>query len=379
MKRSIIEVTWDLLKRERDNPDSLSESEKKVLLEHHQDCKKREREEAAASEQLKRDCKYLTSGPERNLIPAYGWIEPIKEMAYELEALNIMLKKFHSVIWFDQTKEKFGTFRGYYTINPTDHLLYKVLTWPLHTLRWLLENKVKYCQTCIELEPRYDVEQYVELKSDEPEDCSDGAGIVEISGKKYRKKIFSCSSKTKIVPQRFKLLWKAKDLVRWLDIKFSSLVSFANRESRADLVIRQAIDGKVQKIVDECERKCNDHCIRCGRWIGKDSRRFQTTGWVTYICSECAKLEKGAVDCTASTATRSQISFERRLKKAITECDLDAAIANKSPEALREAINKLGDMKLVKSGERKLEVGKYDDENLYDENLYEEEYDESGC
>ena len=140
----MIDVTWELLKKERDNSSALTEAEKSALLEHHQVNKKREREHEEANNQLLKDCKYLTSGAERHLIPAYGWIEPIKEMAYELETLNIMLRKHHTIITFDQTKEKFGTFRGYYLIHPTDHLLYKILTWPLHSLRNLLENKINY-------------------------------------------------------------------------------------------------------------------------------------------------------------------------------------------------------------------------------------------
>lgn len=362
-----VEVTWDLLEKERNNPNDLSENEKKALLEHYQVLKKRDREEIEAANQLEKDCKYLTSGAEKCLIPAYGWIQPIKEMAYELEALNIFLRRFHSVITFDQTKEKFGTFRGYYSISPTDHFLYKILTWPLHALSFLLENKVNYSQRYVEVEPRHDVERYVELNLDENlEDCKNIGKIVEISGKKYRREVYSCSSKSNVIPSRHKILWKMKNLVKWLDIEFSKFVSFANRDSRADVVVREALDDKVQKIVDECERKCNDHCIRCGRWIGSGSRRFQTKGWITYICSECAKLEHGAIDCSASSATRAQLTFERRLKKAISECGIDKAVLNGS-SSLDEAVKKLGDMKSVKDGVRELVVGKYDDEELYSE------------
>ena len=369
-----IEVTWDLLKKERDNPSSLSEDEKTALLEHTQVCKKRDRELRQANDQLEEDCKYLTSGSEKRLIPAYGWIHPIKEMAYELEALNISLKKFHTIITFDQTKEKFGTFRGYYSIYSTDRLLYKILMWPLNFLRYLLETKINYQQSYVETTPRHDVERYVELDSKEIEECKDAQNVVEISGKKYKKEIYSCAPKSEIMPSRFKFIWKIKNIVRTIGIKYSSIVSFANRESREDIVVRQAIDNKVQKIVDECERKCDDHCIRCGRWIGKDSRRFQTRGWVTYVCPECAKLDKDAIDCTASTATRVQLAFETRLKKAIEECELDEALVKQSSESLKEAISKLGSMKLLKSGDRKLEVGEYDDEDIY-----VEEDDEFGC
>ena len=238
------------------------------------------------------------------------------------------------------------------------------MTWPLHSLRNLLENKINYHQHWIEIEPRHDVEKYVEIAPDELEDCKDGSNIVEISGKKFRKEVYSCMAKTKIVPGRFKLLWKIKHFVRYLDIKFSSLVSFANYESSADVVVRQALDDKVQKIVDECERKCDDHCIRCGRWIGDGSRRFQTRGWVTYICPECAKLDYGAFDCTASKATRAQLAFEMRLKKAISECGIDKGILNGTPSSLDEAIKKLGGMKAVKDGSRELKAIK-DDEEFY--------------
>ena len=96
---------------------------------------------------------------------------------------------------------------------------------------------------------------------------------------------------------------------------------------------------------------------------------------MTYVCPECAKLDKGAFDCTASKAIRAQLAFERRLKKAISECELDKAISD--PCLLPEAIEKLGDMKSVKEGTRFLKVNKYDDEDeLYDEDDYGEE---DGC
>lgn len=360
-----VEVTWDLLKKERDDPKLLSELEKKVLLEHHRVCKKRDRELTKENDRIKYDCKLLTSGSQKSLIPAYGWLHPVKEMAYELEALNIVAKKFHSVIIFEQIKEKFGTFRGYYSIYPVDHLAYKILTWPIHSLRNLLEEKINYRQTYVEIHPRHMVEKYVEI---EPNDKLDDAkSVVEIGGRKYLKDVFECPSKSEIAPGRYKIFWKLKNLVRALDLKVSSLMSFANRDTIEDLVFRQALDAKVEKIVSECESKCDDYCIRCGGWIGKDAKRFQTTGWVTYICSRCAKLEKNAIDCSSQSATRAQLAFERRLKRAIVECGVGDAISSNSGEVLKESLDKLGSLLMVENGSRKLEARELGDDFGYEE------------
>ena len=72
----------------------------------------------------------------------------------------------------------------------------------------------------------------------------------------------------------------------------------------------------------------------------------------------------GAFDCTASKATRAQLAFEMRLKKAISECGIDKGILNGTPSSLDEAIKKLGGMKAVKDGSRELKAIK-DDEEFY--------------
>lgn len=284
-------------------------------------------------------------------------------MAYKLEMLNLVFKKFHSRVGFDQTKEKFGRFCGYYTIHPTDHILFKILTWPLRRLRSLLEHKIKYCESRDVIVPRHDIERYVEL---DPAKSTDGLlDVVEVAGKRYGIECHTFHGVTEVVPRKHKLLWKVKELVRSADIKFQELVSFTNQESACDVVARQALDAIVQKIVDECEHECDRHCISCGAWIGDSySHRFQTRGWITYVCSRCARrLERDPIDVTASKATEDQLAFERKLKKAMSECGIAGAISSGSGESLQKALEKLGDEKAIETQLRKLDL----DAHNYDE------------
>jgi hypothetical protein len=365
-----VKLTWDLLDKKYHTPDLLTENEKKVLAEYEQDCLKRDKELEEENKKLREECKYLTSGFEHTLIPAFGWIQPIKKMAYELEALNIIFKKFHYTITFDQTKEKFGTFRGYYSITRDSSTLYKFLTWPLHSLNMLLSNKINYRETT-NIKSPYEVERYIECNSDDDlEFTKEGEEIVEIAGKKYKKERCTHPVKTIIVPTKFKLLWKIKNLVNKLDTNFSNLISFVDKDSIEYTVIREALDDKVSDIVNKCEHECDNHCIECGCWIGKNSKRFQTRGWITYVCPKCAKLHKNSFDCTTSAIMHSQLMFEARLKKAILECELSNAISSNSVETIKEAVNRLGSKKAIDSGIRKLEITEFD--NCEDDN-------EDGC
>ena len=358
------ELSWDLLDKKYRTPDLLTENEKKVLSEYEQDCLKRDKELEKENQKLREECKYLASGYEQTLIPAFGWIQPIKKMAYELEALNIVFKKFHCIITFDQIKEKFGTFRGYYSINRDSSTLYKFLTWPLHSLNTLLSDKINYCETT-HLKSPYEVERYVELNSDINFE-STKEEIVEIAGKKYKKERCTYPAKAITVPTKFKLLWKIKNLVGKLDTNFSNFISFVDKDSIEHIVIRESLDDKVSDIINKCEQECNNHCIECGRWIGKNSKRFQTNGWISYVCPKCAKLHKSSFDCTTSAIMHSQLSFESRLKKAILECELSNAISSNSVEIIKEAVDRLGSKKAIDCGIRKLEITEFD--NCEDDN-----------
>lgn len=67
-----VKLTWDLLDKKYHTPDLLTENEKKVLAEYEQDCLKRDKELEEENKKLREECKYLTSGFEQTLIPAFG-------------------------------------------------------------------------------------------------------------------------------------------------------------------------------------------------------------------------------------------------------------------------------------------------------------------
>ena len=77
-----------------------------------------------ANELINSNCKMLMSGDETNAIPAYGWINPIKDLCYQLEELNYQYKKYGLRVILGQSKEKFGGLRFY-----TDIIEISPLSW----------------------------------------------------------------------------------------------------------------------------------------------------------------------------------------------------------------------------------------------------------
>lgn len=71
----------------------------------------------AANLELPHVCGILYSGHERMPVSNAGWIEPIRTLSYRLESLNYEYSRYGFRVVMDQTKEKFGRFRGYWHIE----------------------------------------------------------------------------------------------------------------------------------------------------------------------------------------------------------------------------------------------------------------------
>ena len=55
----------------------------------------------------------------------------------------------------------------------------------------------------------------------------------------------------------------------------------------------ELLDKLHQNILRDAEKACYSVCEECGGAIGhKWSPRCQTTGWITYICQDCANSHK---------------------------------------------------------------------------------------
>lgn len=330
-------LTWEMLDK---NKEDLAADEKELVDQYHAMVDEHYNRLDKANQQLRESCKIVTSGPEKDLIPAYGWINPVTEMVYAIEALNILYKKHRVHAVFDQVKEKYADFRAYHSIETEDRLLYKILMWPLKTLQRLLAM-IPYGVKNVESTIAHDEEVWLEH---DPNSTTSSRATIEVEGKTLEKHIVHVNTRWTTAPTKHKLLYhlsKATDkIVLWQ----ASKLDFLNTLSKEDEVIRERLDSQVEELVNECEKKCRKHCIRCGRWLDDNYNCYSTNGWITYVCKSCGELSRGGLgsctDLVAERKMREQKKFEHHLARAAEKI---SQLPIETPEKLIEAVKSLGD------------------------------------
>ena len=331
-------LSWVMLDKKEED---LTPEEKILVKQYHEMLEERNTQLEKANEQLREDCKIVTSGPEKNLIPAYGWIYPIKEMAYAIEALNILYKKYRVRAVFDQVKEKYADFRGYYRIDTADAFLYKILMWPLRTLDEILYKvryEVKYVEVVVSHKEEVWTEQGSSIGS-----CVDNS-VVDVDGRKLEKHFVHVPSRFNIVPTKHKMLYKFKILVGYILAWQSHKLEFLNQLSRESEVIRERFDAQANELVNKCEDDCRKRCIQCGSTLDENCDSYTTNGWYTYVCKECASLMRGGLEsCTDLAAAKhdtEQRKFEQHLAEAVEKVEASSlGTANQFAEALKSLVD----------------------------------------
>lgn len=314
-------LTWELLEKEESE---LTPSEKILIDVHRQHVEKLADDLDKANAELRENCKIVTSGPETNLIQEYGWIYPVKDMAYAIEALNIMYRKYRLYANFDQCKEKYGDFRGYFSIHTIDSRLFKFLTWPFAVLRDLFHKKIKYEEKATVEVPSHNELVWRVGETDDGCECvSDSPNphptITVNDGE--RKLTLTCYSsirrdKCKVKPTKHRLLWLLRNPVAKLCKFIEDKLEFLNAETPTMTVMRQRFDTQVEELVTKCEVDCRKRCIRCGNWIDNNNG-YCTRGWFTYICHQCAELVHGGIDSCDSLAVNKAIKRQLRLENGL--------------------------------------------------------------
>ena len=72
--------------------------------------------------------------------------------------------------------------------------------------------------------------------------------------------------------------------------KISSILTWYKIPTREQEVISNAVDVTAKRLIRIAEDECYNTCEDCGRQIGTTySPRCETTGWITYLCEDCAK------------------------------------------------------------------------------------------
>lgn len=341
-------LTWELLDKDEN---LLTPIERKLVENHREELENREKELERANQNLIKTCKIVTGGYESYLIPAAGWIYPVTEMAYAIETLNILYKKYRLYANFDQCKEKYANFRGYYTIHTAEDPRYQKLVYPFKKLHELLHKKIDYAQTTTILEPAHHTKEWKIIR----DDSETQTGFME------NKVVLADGSNTKLVsvlkdikaqsitrPTKHRILWMLRDPVAKIFEFVKTKLNFLNAETLEMQVIRERFDNQVSDLVSICEAECRKRCIRCGAYI--ENNGYSTKGWYTYICERCASLSRGGIkECYS-------LEMSRRMEhQRIFEIQLSTALKVFEPELdetataiLSSATMKLGSHKEIK-------------------------------
>lgn len=237
-------------------------------------------------------------------------------MAYKLEKLNYFYKPWHMKVQFVQTKEKFGTFRGYWNITERSESFWARF---FDRIYGFLSNRFDYGNTkvidrqaCVTLEweectandHTKKLDRYgKKLKNVEEFDNSNLIkDVIYLEGTKFPENLtyFRYDKNTKKHfrsywlhrPEKWhyeitkhKILHKISDFSRWLAIKFDS-----KPPSPMHYVMYMNFYEEVEEIVRQCEKECTAHCQICGNRIDEYGwhDKCETSGWITYICDRCA-------------------------------------------------------------------------------------------
>lgn len=305
-----VKVTRELLDKD---PKSLTEAEKEAVDKYYERLKYYSEELDKANEELQKNCPILCSGIVYKLIPSYGWIQPVTKMAYKLEKLNLEYEKHNMKVTFDQTKEKFGTFRGYYSIDhslagifsPVVRMLEKMTNWldsldygyvtvvdtpDRHEFKWdeidehSYENHLIYANTPA---TRFAIVP----DGVEPTDHT-LTYFKKATGKFYRSRAMTHRGKSHRKPTKKVVVWHLNEQLNLL----YNYLSFVHKPTQKEEALLAIFDNEVNDLVRICEDECMKHCEICGAYFNdsrKDDHMCETKGWITYICRRCAEVRGG--------------------------------------------------------------------------------------
>ena len=226
-----------------------------------------------------------------------GWLQPLADACGQLEGLNaIFYKLFNVRIQAAQIKEKFGTLHFYTDIVCDPCFVTQMYE---NVVDWLFDklSNIDYKKTYVVDKPQYQETREEELSKEEYvaqskqlKHCSSYA-FLEKDGKYYKRTIICHCSTGHIAATKHKFLfWLLKR--RWLFKNVLRRLTFF-KPSNKQKAVMELLDKLQKNILQDAEKACYSVCEECGGAIGhKWSPRCQTTGWITYICQDCANSHK---------------------------------------------------------------------------------------
>lgn len=222
-----------------------------------------------------------------------GWHQEIASTCRELEMYNnLIYPKYRVRIQADQIKEKFGTLRFYYSIivDPNKFITFvrnifvKISDWFSNTKRF--DYKVK---RVIDIEP-YEYDKEYEITKQEYDDIlknSISKTIIEKDGKYFD--IIHCKNygTYHYEATKHKFAWKVNNFCKLISAKLNA-IGIPNNIYTDNAI--EFLDRRANTLIRQLEINCESICEFCGKPIGTNwSPKCQTTGWIKYLCEDCAK------------------------------------------------------------------------------------------
>lgn len=174
----------------------------------------------------------------------YGWTEPLSNLSYSLETLNVTLgKQYGYKIVADQVKEKFGTLRFYFTVLKTYPWWTRIFSGPIHFAVDRIRRNTNFRMRLVD---------------------------------------------RKCVPTRMSFLWKLLPVLYRIGNRLD--LSFLVPDTKTSTVIMNFMDKSADRLIAAAEKECYNRCEVCGDFIGTSwTARCETKGWIRYVCERCAK------------------------------------------------------------------------------------------
>ena len=252
------------------------------------------------------DCKILYCGTKKPMTQSLmcfgwecgnGWNREIADLSYRLEALNLLLyPKYRTRIEAIQIKEKFGYFRGYFTVVIDQTAIRRFPSMIFEKIYNILANKIDYkYERVIDVLP-HNKEEWEEITKEDydmrvaPDYVSNEFGwkFEERNGKYYRNQCVYHPERWHNRPTKHIFLHWLKDFV-W-KLKCIMVFLFFKDATKEQEVMSSFMYSYMEKCVSETEKTCHDTCEYCGVQIGDSyCGRCETRGWIQYICEDCAK------------------------------------------------------------------------------------------
>lgn len=197
-----------------------------------------------------------------------GWYNELHTMSYRLEALNLRYyDKYKVRVQLDQVKEKWGFLCVYHSVVCDNYT----------------QEGLKYKELIDDFESKKDndyfgIKHVVDKKGYTSEETDENGNTVSVWHQ----------------PETHIEITKNKEEYEALSEQSKEWHEILLKNGRYELTIDQrviieALDAEAEQIIDETIEKCHNICEDCGCLIGDYLPRCQTTGWVSYICHNCAE------------------------------------------------------------------------------------------